>query len=500
MHEALQSAGLQPPRGEQIAPEALVSNILQASGVDLSVSQSLRQLSPGRIWRQRALDLLLRDPSETSWGWADTGSAWLLEFWRHSDERTRFILVYASPGSALAAAVSASEAPLDVDAAMQSWTRWNSELLRFSSLHPDRCILVNAAAGLRDPKKLIGIANSLLQDELNEPTSCGSESHCQVSALSSFLTQELAEEFSEAFALYAELESSAHLHDPQMSVGSSLAGPAWAEYVRSRCELEALSADLNRERRRSLGLQSELREISSARHTAIEELQQLRSSLEGSYRALADCDEREGQMASRNEALARENELLFLQLKRLQEELGQAETTRSESERRTAKLQESIVRLEAIDAKWRQLGDLTLDLRREIDGTNWYFAEHDGRWAGPGTNSTLRLPSLGPGHYELSLEIVDAMDPEILAGMSVTLCGVPLSLMREGRKFPVVLRGTVTLGHSEADGGWTVAFRFPRAISPARHGSTDTRLLAIRLRNLRLRALQNGHAETSGRS
>jgi hypothetical protein len=136
------------------------------------------------------------------------------------------------------------------------------------------------------------------------------------------------------------------------------------------------------------------------------------------------------------------------------------------------------------------LSEVALDMRGEIDGTNWYWAEHDGRWAGPGTDGTLRLPAMGPGHYELILEVVDAMDPEILAGMKVTLCGGPISLARKGKSYPAVLTGVALIEDRETNGTWDVAFRFPNLVSPAQHGSTDTRQLAIRLRSVRLRALQ----------
>ena len=37
---------------------------------------------------------------------------------------------------------------------------------------------------------------------------------------------------------------------------------------------------------------------------------------------------------------------------------------------------------------------ITVDMRDEIPGNNWYHAEVDGRWAGPGLVSTLQLPVL----------------------------------------------------------------------------------------------------------
>jgi len=106
---------------------------------------------------------------------------------------------------------------------------------------------------------------------------------------------------------------------------------------------------------------------------------------------------------------------------------------------------------------------------------------------------------MGPGRYELSLDIVDAIEPGILAGMQVTLCGIALVLVREGKSFPaslkrgsfpVSLKGVAMIEDAGTRGYWDISFRFPSVSSPARRGSSDTRHLAIRLRSLRLRALQ----------
>ena len=96
---------------------------------------------------------------------------------------------------------------------------------------------------------------------------------------------------------------------------------------------------------------------------------------------------------------------------------------------------------------------------------------------------------MGPGRYEVNLDVVDAMDPEILADMQVTLCGVPLTLEREGKSYPAILKGIAVVDDNGTGRDWDFDFRFPNLASPAEHGSSDNRQLAIRLRSLRLRAL-----------
>ena len=131
----------------------------------------------------------------------------------------------------------------------------------------------------------------------------------------------------------------------------------------------------------------------------------------------------------------------------------------------------------------------TVDLRREIDGKNWHAAETDGRWAGPETLSTIRLPVMGQGKYKLEIDVVDAMDPTILHGMEVSLCGERVTLSKAGRSYPTIISGDAVGRSLPGARTWEVQLRFPRLESPAEHGSDDRRLLAVRIRSIRLRLL-----------
>lgn len=498
VHRVLESAGIQAAqrsRREGLTPEALEERILGAHGVNLQVPAKLGQLSPGNLWRDLAVDLFLGNLGTGNWGWADARAIWLLDFWLRFDEQTRFVLVYCSPTLAIANMVTHGGAEMEpLASAMNSWMRWNSELLRFSSRHPSRCLLVNSAAAMRYPSALVASANELLRIHLAEPPPADGD--VGSSALVSLLTNGLVDEFSEAFALYDELESAAHLQDGQVSVTPSLMQPAWEEYLGTVSRVEKLRIDLVEERARHHRVELALQEAATARVVSAKELDEVRASLESTYQAMTFSDEREDQLTTRNSSLIKENELLFLQLKQLQEALEQTTSANADSQRHCLELAAQAAAVDAARAKG-QLGEVALDMRREIDGTNWYWAEHDGRWAGPGKYGTLRLPAMGPGRYELNLEVVGAMDPEIVAGMQVTLCGVPLALTREGRKYPAVLKGVVTLEQDTAPGDWSVGFEFPKLLSPAQRGSTDRRELAIRLRTVRLRAVQNGSGKSS---
>jgi len=153
------------------------------------------------------------------------------------------------------------------------------------------------------------------------------------------------------------------------------------------------------------------------------------------------------------------------------------------------------------------------DVRADIDGDNWYYAESDGRWAGPETTSTLKVPRMGTGRFAVEFDVVDAIELDILSGMRISLNGVPLEINRERGKFPARLfkanknKGklpmnlrsefsTEQIGECDT---WQFQFMFPRVLSPSERGEKDTRKLAIRLRTLRLRALDLANLSVQGK-
>ena len=96
--------------------------------------------------------------------------------------------------------------------------------------------------------------------------------------------------------------------------------------------------------------------------------------------------------------------------------------------------------------------EIRFDLRGDVDGQNWYYPEADGRWAGPELASTINLPVLGLGRYEVQLEVADAMKPEILDDLRAYMNETPVSLAREGKRYPALLKGQFPADDLRADG------------------------------------------------
>jgi hypothetical protein len=183
-----------------------------------------------------------------------------------------------------------------------------------------------------------------------------------------------------------------------------------------------------------------------------------------------------------NKEQAEENELLLLQLHQVQEELENYFLKCQELEGSKTRMP-SISKTSIISYP---LQAITVDMRDEIPGNNWYHAEVDGRWAGPGLVSTVQLPVLANGEYQLELDVADAMAPEILGTMEMLINNQPIPWDHVVGDYPMLIQGKF---HSQALGvadNWTLTLQFKQNISPMDQGSDDDRQLAIRLRSVRL--------------
>jgi hypothetical protein len=475
--------------------------------------------SPGKLWQDLATDLFLANLSNETWGWADARSTWLLDFWSRFETQIRFVLVYASPARGVAEMLVNGGYSLEaLPTLVSDWMRWNAELLRFSVQHSERCFLVNSDA-IERPEQLVESINATLDLNLVCPSDGPRNSAGSADAIATTLVSGLIEEFHEAMSLYRQLESAANLDEPSEIPPMNQKQQVWDDYM----------TRLTRQRRAEERLmeQSSLLEVldlerrnfedSSARTRL--ELEAEAAKLREIVAADASIQEQIAQLRAKSGVLAQENELLFLQLNQAQEALDQtlARAAASELERDRAKARSNQVQ-EALDqtlaraaaselerdrTKSRnrelsaiatdgiigELAEVVVDLRREISGNNWHEAESDGRWAGPEALSTIRLPAMGQGKYKLEIDVVDAMDPTLLQGMEVSLCGERVTLSKPGRSYPTIIRGDAVLRSLPGARTWEVQFRFPRLVSPAEHGSDDRRLLAVRIRSIRLRLL-----------
>jgi hypothetical protein len=470
VHEALLAAGLasaRPSRQESLSPRDFHEKLLASHDLDAGMPATVGQLSPGKVWQELAVDLFLANMSAGPWGWADARTLCALEFWLAFDAQTRFVLVYASPEEVVARAMRDEAATRNaIDRIVESWTACNSEMLRFYNRHGGRCMLVNATGVARSPGDFVRRAGETFAMNLSPREGRSRSEAAFGSALASSLARALTEGCDEANALYRELESSA---DIDGSTGAALeeeALLAWREHAGLVSALHAAKTASVEER----DLVSELR-------TEVESVRSRLMASEAAMDALATAQSEVARLRAQNTELTRDGDLLLLQVNQMREDLEHSDHLIRDLTQRTQ---------EPAPQPHPHLSEIGVDMRGEIDGDNWYYAEHDGRWAGPYDTSTIRVPALREGNYHLSLDVVDAKARDILEGMKVALNGMSLTLRHEGEGVVALVHSRFSTNGMPKDREWEFRFKFPRLISPAEEGSDDTRLLAIRLRSMKL--------------
>ena len=224
-HDVLVACGLgaaEPSRREGITVAWLHEQFLKSHGVLPWDAGAVSQITPGRLWQDMAVDLLLGNLDSEKWGWADSRSSWLLEFWKDFDPRIRFVLVYRPLEQVITTlvrrgAVSAEELKL----AARSWIATNRELLRFHHRNRERSLLINGDRLLQSPEQFIAQVGEDFQVPLAPPEDGLVLESAAPSALAALLVKGLPWEDPEAASLYAELEATADLGADQQDPGAA---------------------------------------------------------------------------------------------------------------------------------------------------------------------------------------------------------------------------------------------------------------------------------------
>jgi chemotaxis protein histidine kinase CheA len=397
------------------------------------------------------------------------------------------LLVYCPPGLALARALE-QNSQTDGSQALQSWSNNARALLRHFLLNREHCTLINELTLLHTPNQaLAALANKTGQTTTADTAPVAEQ---EPQPLLEALGTSLAYTDQQSANLYRDLESVADLNS-QVALQQHQANLQQA-LQRITAEHQTLQAGAEQSHEVTQQLQQENALLQQQLHQIQQELEHTSNEYKKLTEAANAPTPATGAGQAPNQELQEENELLLLQLHQVQEELEhyfceyqkltQAGHTTAQSAPPTAS--------QPVGLPLETLFDLKTE---QIIGNNWFDAEHDGRWAGPGTTSTLTLPAVGQGRFELIFDIVHALDPHIVKGMQVQLNGEPLSLKpRFGklpfRRFPCRVSAQIdTTGATQNT--WQLQLRFPKTASPADKGSNDMRQLTIRLKTIRVRAL-----------
>lgn len=531
IHQLLCRAGMaqaQASRREGITPEDLQARICSSPSQGGTVPV-LQQQSPGTLWQELAVDLFMANQQQPCWGWSDFRTVPLLQFWKTFDAAINFVLVYAPPASVIRHRLRTPDfSEADLTDTLAEWSEYARELLRFYNRNQDRCLLVHGAACDHAAAPLYSLVTQRFGVQLDpadpEQIACAAPDELEL-----LLAGLLAEPFHEAYNIYQELESSADLPAKGQTTQFETRQDAWKQYLgllnrhsdeqqqakqasalaeeQDKRQAEAVSRlhqqilnltkvhekeqeQKNEAQQQLQKLTQEINSLSARQQELMQQLKDAEAQVAASAATAQECK----LLKEKQHELAQENELLLLQLHQVQEELEHYFLQYQDA---TAVKQQAH---QGQHGEQHRLPDyFSVDLRdQQLRGTNWYYAEHDGRWAGPETTSTIQVPRLEPGDYLLQLTVVDAMSPELLSGMTIQFNEQPVTVTQPrlgkkiaglfGRKkrYPARVEARIRLSAEQQKDTNELTLVFPRMISPAERGADDQRRLAVRVRSVRL--------------
>lgn len=310
----LNSSGMKaakPSRREGFLPFDIGAALSKAYNLpsisDIASENDIPQIDVAPVWHVMALDLLLGNIEQDLWGWADSQSIYLLDYWKTIDPKFTFILVYDEPHRALFESALDDFDPItpeSLEHRIDNWVAYNGALLRFYMRNQERCLLVNVKQVLRDAGGFLKKLHTLLDEtqlELDRspiklPVSVNND-------IDTYLIDSIIAEHPQSQQCFEELQSLAN--EPIEVTATHSANPtdAWLKLVHQRSQAR-----------------QQLNQLIESRSQVELQLQQRNNELDALQSQLSLVKEQSGRGREMKE-LSQENELLLVQLHQVQEEL-----------------------------------------------------------------------------------------------------------------------------------------------------------------------------------
>ncbi|MFN5746292.1 MAG: hypothetical protein ACK443_09445 [Methylococcaceae bacterium] len=343
----LEAQGLSQPKAVSKGREISMADLHQRL---VRGRQPGSPIEVGKAWEQAAGDILLANWDQTHWGWADSRSVWLLDFWYGFDPDIKFVLVHSHPQQVLAQCLEQVDQAEQVLAGLAIWDEHERAMLHFYHRHRDRCMLVDATEVLAHPADFLRYSNSWLGLPDPSDTTTIMPSMAPVPAVDGWLAAQLLEGYPHIEALRQDVNASLSWTIAATELTPPGLGEAIASLIEARQTREQLNGQLsevNAERHSqfqqnlSLKAAAEKREqqyerarkdVESARRdllTRLDQRQKKYDELAEGYRqqqlrSRTELEMLERALAEQSEAHAAERERLMQQAERAQEASEQA--------------------------------------------------------------------------------------------------------------------------------------------------------------------------------
>jgi hypothetical protein len=321
---------------------------------------------PGKFGDQLAGELFFSNMETPFWGWADSRSTFLLDFWAAFDPRIVFILTCCSLDHHLARLMETQDAAsLNLDDLITSWQQFHTHLLQFYHTYPDRCLLVD----IHDCAMQFNTLNQTCRDKWHLPltdipeSESESESYPFPAPLARHIAAGFTKNHPEAASLWNEIQAtvSRSTSDPVQADGISFNHIAQnyqttkdrSAELRQISDLEKQIATLQKQAQDSAGQIEQHKKNAARKDSAFKQVEQQLQEKSTQFQELekqittlkkeqAQKDTQFKELEQRNQEATEENDLILQQLHQVQEELESIFLKKQEAERQWAEKQKKL--------------------------------------------------------------------------------------------------------------------------------------------------------------
>ena len=164
----------------------------------------------GKIWEKLACDIFLANYKVPVWGWVESQSVWLLDFWKDFEPNTYFLLSCLSPQAVLVEYINSIPNPIDnknIKMVLDDWLYYHQELLNFYHKNTERCLIFNINEVLDQPVNLLNACLDQWNLKLDNSLTHKKKKNTQENRLAYYLSQKYLKDFPEVNTLYDEINS-----------------------------------------------------------------------------------------------------------------------------------------------------------------------------------------------------------------------------------------------------------------------------------------------------
>jgi hypothetical protein len=268
--------------------------------------QSEKHVMPGKFWEKLASDIFVQYLDTPVWGWVESRSLSLLDFWLDFDPNIHFVLVAITPQAYLQQCLSQQAGQINVHDSLLVWQQHHQAMLRFYLRHQQRCIMVGLDTLLSRPQQVLEMVQNQWQmaDMLSHQVSTAVLVHDPIEV---YLADQLLHYGStdEIESLYQEMQAAAGLFESEAKNFSS-------------SSLELLLAVAQTRFLSQQKMENHLIEFEAEKERLLTETQKLTKDIASIQKAKQDQEQQHSRALKEQQE---ESELLLLQLHQVQEEL-----------------------------------------------------------------------------------------------------------------------------------------------------------------------------------